>query len=347
MTTSKKASSPLDIMLQNSDNIPTVQKSLSKINVNSEIAAQAVQKKDINKDNPDNVIEIDSNNIKVWDLKDTRSESEKSKRKLDDLINRIKLYGQTVPCIVRKSDDPRFKFELIAGRRRFLAAQQLGIKLKVLVVNVKDDWEALIKQNEENERENPTDYERGCFYQNLISKGKFTTQAEIARFFSKDRQDVSRALTYFKLPKELHDAIGDFDNVTSNTAEALVSLSLKSEDHLKALISLAETIKEGKGHSTIKKLVDNVLKKGNEKRESFAAKKVVDSGRHLLTWKADQNNNISISFPAKISNILPQQDIEIALINILNKHLTNLMLSAGGQHINKVSAGGQMGDEMP
>ncbi len=285
------------------------------------------------------VIEIDPSEIKIWDLKDQRIETAASKKKQEDLIDRIKLHGQLTACFVKPVNDPKFKYELIAGRRRFLAAQALGIKLKAIIKDVSDN-DALIIQHEENKRDDPTDYERGLFYQRLLDNGTFSSQAEIARFYQEDRQDISKVLSYFKMPQELQQAIDNFDNVTSTTAEALASIASKSQEHLKALISLADIISQGKGHSTIRKLVENIIN-GKTKRESFVPKKVINAGRHLLTWKMDQNDNICIAFPSSISDILPQQTLESTIVDLINNIINQTHLSPGGQKSTIDPNGGQ------
>src|ERR1700677_2495107 len=262
------------------------------------------------------ILSVDPKSIKIWKFKD-RS---KTKLDLDDLIERIKDNGQLVPCIVRKiENDQNYQYELLAGRKRLMAATRIGINLKIIIKDVKNDVEALIIQNDENEREDPSDYDRGIQYQNLLDAGLLKSQSDIARLFKKERQYVSKVLQYAKIPVELENAINDFKNVSANTAEILVSLSSKGKQYLQALINISERIRNGIGSFTIKKLVEIELNAGLDKKLFFTPRKVFSDGTHFFTWKLDSNNNVSIAFPSNSSILISQKQIEELLLNSLMK----------------------------
>lgn len=266
-------------------------------------------------DRENKTLEVDPSLVKIWSLKD-RS---KSKLKLDDLIDRIRDHGQLVPCIVKEiKSDPLYKYELLAGRKRLMAVKELGLRLKISIENPKDNIEALIIQNDENERDNPSDYDRGIHYSSILEQNIFKNQSDLARAFKKDRQYVSKVLMYAKIPNDLQEAIDDFDKVSAATAEALVTISSKNEQSKEALISIASEIRAGLGASTIRKRVEKLLSISTKPNIDFISRKVHKNGIHIFTWKLDQNDNVCISFTSELNTMLFNQNkIENEIIKAL------------------------------
>ena len=73
--------------------------------------------------------------------------------------------GQQIPCIVRKiTDSVDFQYELIAGERRWRAAQKANVLLKVLIRNLSDNEAALVQISENSNRSALSDYAKGMSY---------------------------------------------------------------------------------------------------------------------------------------------------------------------------------------
>ena len=90
-------------------------------------------------------VEPEKNKISIIDLVPNKYQPRKifDESNLDELTNSIKERGMIQPIIVRKSNDDKSKFEIIAGERRWLAAQRAGLHNVPVVVTEADDLKSL------------------------------------------------------------------------------------------------------------------------------------------------------------------------------------------------------------
>ena len=89
--------------------------------------------------------EIDFNKLSISDLVSNKFQPRKifDEENLEDLTNSIKERGIIQPIIVRKSSDNNSKYEIIAGERRWLAAQKAGLHEVPVVITNADDLKSL------------------------------------------------------------------------------------------------------------------------------------------------------------------------------------------------------------
>jgi ParB family transcriptional regulator, chromosome partitioning protein len=149
-----------------------------------------------------------------------RFQPRKEFRNLEDLANSIKENGVIQPIIVTESDG---EYQLVAGERRWRAAQMAGIpRIPAILRNVSDDrrLEMALVENIQRQELNPL--EEAQAYNLLISELQLT-QEEVARRVGKDRSTVSNQLRILKLPEKVQEMIasGDLD---AGHAKALLSL---------------------------------------------------------------------------------------------------------------------------
>jgi len=253
------------------------------------------------------ILEIDPYDIKRWTEKD-RPENELGN--VEDLAENFKAIGQQVPCIVRPISDPDYKYELIVGECRWHAAKIAQYKLKVIVKKLDDRMACLVQAVENEKRQDLSDFAKGMSYATKIEKG-LIKQKDLTDILKISRQQVSRLLSYKRIPPVLFDAIGDFRKVSAYTAEEIYRLSQKGESYMNAIISLSEKIRLGKvGWQRIKKEVEENANSNNS--DKILNRKVLSKdGRHLFTWRHDNNNAPSIHFPKNI-------------IELFNKDIINL-----------------------
>lgn len=255
------------------------------------------------------IIEINTFNIIRWEHKD-RPENELGE--IDDLARTFKEVGQQQPCIVRYSKNKN-KYDLIVGERRWYAAKSLGIPLKVIIKDIDDKTAALIQAIENEKRSDLSEYAKGMSYANKIEKG-ILTQKDLTKILGISKQQVTRLLSYKRIPQKLFDEIQDFRNVSARTAEELARLSLKGDIYVDTLIELAPIIRTGKcGHNRINKEVEKKIEKHNINKET-KTKVINNDGRHLFTWRLDNNAIPSIHFPKDIielikSNVLSLEEL--------------------------------------
>lgn len=140
---------------------------------------------------------------------------------LEDLTNSIKEKGVMQPLLVRPSDDPNI-FELIAGERRWRAAQRAGLHEVPVIVREVDDREALelaIIENVQRADLNPLEEAMG--YEQLMSQFEYT-QSDLAQVIGKSRSHVANTLRLMKLPEDVREMVATGD-LTAGHARTLIT----------------------------------------------------------------------------------------------------------------------------
>ena len=125
---------------------------------------------------------------------------------LDELTSSIREKGVMQPLLVRPTTDPN-QFEIIAGERRWRAAQRAGLHDVPVVVREVDDKEALelaIIENVHRVDLNPLEEAQG--YEQLIEQFSYTQQ-DLAQVIGKSRSHVANTLRLLKLPREVRDMV--------------------------------------------------------------------------------------------------------------------------------------------
>ena len=142
---------------------------------------------------------------------------------LNDLTNSIKERGILQPIIVRKSNDDNSKFEIIAGERRWLAAQRAGLHEVPIVVTEADDLKSLefaIVENVQRHDLNPLEEAQG--YKRLIDEFSYD-QEKVSKFIGKSRSHITNSLRILTLPTEVIKLI-ETQKLTTGHAKILVGL---------------------------------------------------------------------------------------------------------------------------
>ena len=145
------------------------------------------------------------------------------KENLNDLVNSIKERGVIQPIIVRKSNTDNSKYEIIAGERRWLAAQKAGLHDIPVVVTDADDLKSLefaIVENVQRHDLNPLEEAQG--YKRLIDEFAYD-QDKVSKFIGKSRSYISNSLRLLNLPKEVLDFV-EQKKITAGHAKILVGL---------------------------------------------------------------------------------------------------------------------------
>jgi ParB family chromosome partitioning protein len=139
---------------------------------------------------------------------------------LRELAGSIKEKGVLAPILVRRHGD---KFEIIAGERRFRAAQQLKIERVPVVVRDVNDQEALVLSIVENiQRQELNPMEEAHAFERLTKQFSLT-QEEISKAVSKDRSTIANILRLLNLPAEVQKAISS-GKLSFGHGKALLSL---------------------------------------------------------------------------------------------------------------------------
>ena len=128
--------------------------------------------------------DVNINKLSISDLVSNKFQPRKifDEENLQDLTNSIKKRGIIQPIIVRKSSDKSSKYEIIAGERRWLAAQKAGLHEVPVVITDVDDLKSLefaIVENVQRNDLNAIEEARG--YQRLIDEFSYD-QEKVAQF---------------------------------------------------------------------------------------------------------------------------------------------------------------------
>ena len=140
---------------------------------------------------------------------------------LEELTNSIREKGVMQPLLVRPSEDPNI-FEIIAGERRWRAAQKAGLHEVPVIVREVDDKEALelaIIENVQRADLNPLEEAMG--YGQLIEQFDYTQQ-DLAQVIGKSRSHVANTLRLLRLPDDVRDMVAS-GSLTAGHARTLIT----------------------------------------------------------------------------------------------------------------------------
>ncbi len=148
--------------------------------------------------------------------------------KLEELANSIKINGIIQPIAVRPKKSEAGKYEIIAGERRWLAAQKAGLHdVPVTILDLSDveSLEVAIVENIQRDDLNPIEEARG--YKKLLEKFSYDHE-QISKLMSKSRSHVSNTLRLLSLPEDIISMLEE-GTLTSGQARPLIGLINASE----------------------------------------------------------------------------------------------------------------------
>jgi ParB family chromosome partitioning protein len=146
--------------------------------------------------------------------------------RLEELAHSIRANGVIQPIVVRRAGD---RFHIIAGERRWRAAQRAGLLRVPVVVREADKDQSLLEvaliENIQRENLNPID--EALAYRRLCDEFHLT-QESVAQSVGKDRATVANVLRLLKLPDEVQTAVAG-GSLSMGHARALLSLASEAE----------------------------------------------------------------------------------------------------------------------
>jgi len=219
------------------------------------------------------------------------------KENLNDLTNSIKERGIIQPIIVRKSKDQKSKYEIVAGERRWIAAQNAGLHEVPVVIIEADNLKSLEFAIVENvQRQNLNAIEEAQGYQRLIDVFSYD-QEKVSKFIGKSRSHVSNCLRLLTLQKEVIELV-ETNKLSQGHAKILVGLE-NANFIAKKIIEKKLSVRQAENLVRIfktKKISRIILKDPNLKHlETTLTDKI---GLNVLI-KSRKNNTGSILFEYK------------------------------------------------
>ena len=170
-------------------------------------------------------VESQKNHLSISDLIPNKYQPRKifDESNLEELTNSIKERGMIQPIVVRNQKDNNSKFEIIAGERRWLAAQRAGLHNVPVVITEADDLKSLeiaIIENVQRHDLNPLEEAQG--YKRLIDEFSYD-QEKVSKFIGKSRSHITNSLRLLTLPKDVIKMI-EAQKITPGHAKILVGL---------------------------------------------------------------------------------------------------------------------------
>ena len=225
----------------------------------------------------DSDVKITNNKISISSIIPNKYQPRKNfdKNSLEELTASIRERGIIQPIIVRASEDSNDKYELIAGERRWQAAQNAGLhEVPAVILNVDNlkSLEFAIVENVQRKDLNPIEEAEG--YQRLINEFNYD-QDKVAKFIGKSRAHISNCIRLLSLPAKVIEHIIN-DKISPGHAKILVGLD----------------------NSEL--LADKIIKKKLSVRQAEALARLVKSKKSSIKSKDPNSIDIENQLSSKI-----------------------------------------------
>jgi len=207
--------------------------------------------------------------------------------KINELSKSIKQNGLIQPIAVREDKTDPGRYEIVAGERRWLAAQKAGLhQVPIVVLNLNDSetLEVAIVENVQRENLNPVEEAKG--YERLHKEFGYDHE-KIAKFISKSRSHVSNTLRLLTLPKDVISMLEE-GHITAGQARPLIGLSNASdiaEDILKKRLTARQVeslSKANKNPLKLEKQIDSNIEE---------AQRIIENNLGLKVNIVNRKNN--------------------------------------------------------
>ena len=175
-------------------------------------------------------------------------------KSLAELANSIKIHGIIQPLVVRRLGD---KYEIIAGERRYKAANLIGLRrVPVIIINADDNKSAEMAVVENIQRKEMTALEEAKSFKKILDKG-LLTQEQLAIRMGKSQSSIANKLRLLNLSEEVQEALMK-ERISERHARSL----LRIDDKEKQIQMLNEII----ANKLNVKETDEIIKKEIDKK---------------------------------------------------------------------------------
>ena len=237
----------------------------------------------------DNDIKTTKNKISISSIIKNKFQPRRNfeKEALEELTKSIKERGIIQPIIVRRSKQENGKFEIVAGERRWQAAQNAGLhEVPIVEIDIDDlkSLEFAIVENVQRSDLNPIEEAMG--YQRLIDEFDYD-QEKVSKFIGKSRSHITNCLRLLSLPNEV---------------KKLIELKQLTQGHAKVLVGMENAF------FLAKKIVDKKL--SVRQTESFI--------RALKSHKNPKSKSIDPNISNLESNVEDRTGLKVKIFNKKN-----------------------------
>ena len=243
--------------------------------------------------------EININKLSISDLVSNKFQPRKifDEDSIQDLTNSIKERGIIQPIIVRKSSNDNSKYEIIAGERRWLAAQKAGLHEVPVVITEVDDLKSLefaIVENVQRNDLNAIEEARG--YRRLIEEFSYD-QEKVAQFIGKSRSYIANFLRLLSLPESVLKQI-ETKKLSPGHAKILVGLD-NAEFVAKKIVEKNLSVRQAEKFVKIFKIKKQSHKKSKDSNLQALETSIIEKIGLNVSIKNKKNNTGIITFEYK------------------------------------------------
>ena len=252
---------------------------------------------DAKKEAQDELFKSSENTALIGDLSSNRFQPRTTfnDNKIEELSKSIKENGLIQPIAVRKSNGVDTKYEIIAGERRWLAAQKAGlheVPIRILDLDDKEALEVAIVENIQREDLNSIEEAKG--YEVLLKEHRYD-QEKIAKMMGKSRSHISNTLRLLSLPVDIILMLQD-GTISPGQARPLIGLSNASEIAEQITLrkmsarSVENLVKENKTDKKTIHMDPNIISVKNEIEEKLGLKVMINNkknnaGKIIIEYK--------------------------------------------------------------
>ncbi len=244
-------------------------------------------------------IESQKNQLLISDLVPNKYQPRKifDENNLEDLTNSIKERGMLQPIIVRKSNNDNSKFEIIAGERRWMAAQKAGLHSVPVVVTEADDLKSLefaIVENVQRHDLNPLEEAQG--YKRLIDEFSYD-QEKVSKFIGKSRSHITNSLRLLTLPQEIINLI---ENQQLSAGHAKILVGLENAVFVaNKIVEKKLSVRQAENLVKIFKTKNKKISKKKDTNIQDLEKNIIDKIGLIVSIQNKKNNKGKIIFEYK------------------------------------------------
>lgn len=233
---------------------------------------------------------------------------------LDELIESIKLQKQLQPALVTPSKNPdgKIKYEVIFGRRRYLACLKLGIPLLVIVKEFKNIQEAVAVQNAENKyRDNVSTFSNAKLYKKLLDDGVFNTEKALATKLSISLSSLNDIMVFNRLPNDIVTRLPNIHKLSISIALKINSLIKQDKQYKNRILEICPMIgKTINSQHALERAVTHVNESKSDKQTRTPAKVVKsECGKKLFSYKVDFRGNTAITINKDLRGLLSEEEL--------------------------------------
>ena len=239
----------------------------------------------------DSDTKVTNNKISISSITPNKFQPRKNFQKEDllELSNSIKERGIIQPLIVRKSEDEKNKYELIAGERRLQASQMAGLHEVPVFIIEADDLKSLEFAIVENvQRKDLNSIEEAEGYKRLIDEFKYD-QDKVTKFIGKSQSHISNSIRLLSLPKKVINYISN-GNLTQGHAKILVGFD-DADILAEKIIKKKLSVRQAENLVRILKLNKNFKKNLTKNPDITSLENLLEEKIGLKTYVRNKKNN--------------------------------------------------------